>query len=99
AGVTAVAGYDALSHAVEAYVTTKRTGVSALFAREAWRLLESNYRRVLECPGDVAARGAMLLGSHEAGIAIEQSMLGPPHACANPLTARFGTSHGIAIAV
>ena len=99
AGVTAVAGYDALSHAVEAYVTTTRTGVSALFAREAWRLLESNYCRVLECPDDVDARGAMLLGSHEAGIAIEQSMLGATHACANPLTARFGTPHGIAIAV
>jgi alcohol dehydrogenase len=99
AGVAAVAGYDALSHAVEAYVTTKRTAVSALFAREAWRLLESNYRRVLERPDDVSARGAMLLGSHEAGIAIEQSMLGATHACANPLTARFGTPHGIAIAV
>jgi alcohol dehydrogenase len=99
AGVTAVAGYDALSHAVEAYVTTTRTEVSALFAREAWRLLESNYRRVLERPDDVEARGAMLLGSHEAGIAIEQSMLGATHACANPLTARFGTPHGVAIAV
>ena len=41
----------------------------------------------------------MLLGAHEAGIAIEQSMLGATHACANPLTARYGTTHGIAIAV
>ena len=41
-GVTAVAGYDALSHAVEAYVTTKRTPVSDLFAREAWRLLDGD---------------------------------------------------------
>ena len=48
---------------------------------------------------DLAARGAMLLGAHEAGIAIEQSMLGATHACANPLTARYGTTHGIAIAV
>jgi alcohol dehydrogenase len=99
AAVTAVAGYDALSHAVEAYVTTKRTAVSAVFAREAWRLLEANYERVIARPGDVDARGAMLLGSHEAGIAIEQSMLGATHACANPLTARYGTPHGIAIAV
>ena len=41
----------------------------------------------------------MLLGAHEAGIAIEQSMLGATHACANPLTAHHGTTHGIAIAV
>src|SRR5690606_4245041 len=45
------------------------------------------------------ARGAMLAGAHWAGVAIEQSMLGATHACANPLTARYGTTHGIAIAV
>ena len=39
----------------------------------------------------------MLLGAHEAGMAIEQSMLGAAHACANPLTARHGTPHGVAI--
>jgi alcohol dehydrogenase len=97
--VTAIAGYDALSHAVESFVTTKRTSMSDLFARDAWRLLEGNYERVLDSPGDLAARGAMLVGSHEAGIAIEQSMLGATHACANPLTARYGTAHGVAIAV
>jgi alcohol dehydrogenase len=41
----------------------------------------------------------MLWGAHQAGIAIEQSMLGAAHACANPLTARYGTTHGVAIAV
>jgi len=97
--VTAVAGFDAISHAVEAYVTTKRTLMSELFARDAWRLLEGHYERVLEEPDDVVARGALLVGSHEAGIAIEQSMLGATHACANPLTARYGTPHGVAIAV
>jgi len=97
--VTAVAGYDALSHAVESYVTLKRTPISDLFAREAWRLLSSHYERVLEAPADLPARGAMLLGAHYAGVAIEQSMLGATHACANPLTARYGTTHGIAIGV
>jgi alcohol dehydrogenase len=97
--LTAVSGYDALSHAVESYVTARRTPISDLFAREAWRLLEANYERVLDRADDLEARGAMLLGSHEAGIAIEQSMLGATHACANPLTARYGTTHGIAIAV
>jgi alcohol dehydrogenase len=97
--VTAIAGYDALSHAVESYVTTRRNGISDLFAREAWRLLHDNYNRVLDEPGNLEARGAMLLGSHQAGAAIEQSMLGATHACANPLTARYGTPHGLAIAV
>lgn len=97
--VTAVSGYDALAHAVESYVTTARTAISDLFARGAWRLLDSHYERVLAAPNDVAARGAMLLGAHEAGIAIDQSMLGAAHACANPLTARYGTTHGYAIAV
>jgi alcohol dehydrogenase len=41
----------------------------------------------------------MLLGAHFAGVAIEQSMLSATHACANPLTARYGTTHGIAIGV
>ena len=73
--------------------------MSELFAREAWRLLEANFERVLEAPDDLAARGAMLVGAHQAGMAIEQSMLGATHACANPLTARYGTTHGVAIAV
>jgi alcohol dehydrogenase len=97
--VTAVAGYDAISHAVESYVTTRGNTVSRMFAREAWRLLETSYERVLSAPDDVDARGRMLLGAHLAGVAIEQSMLGATHACANPLTARYGTAHGIAIAV
>jgi alcohol dehydrogenase len=97
--LTATVGYDALSHAVESYVTARRTTMSDLFAADAWRLLEAHYERVLAEPGDLAARAAMLLGAHEAGIAIEQSMLGATHACANPLTARHGTTHGVAISV
>jgi alcohol dehydrogenase len=97
--ITAISGYDALSHAVESYVTNARTPISDLFARDAWRRLEANYERVLAQPHDVHARGEMLLGAHEAGIAIDQSMLGATHACANPLTAEYGTTHGLAIAL
>ena len=97
--LTAIAGYDAVSHAVESYVTSSRSRMSDLFARDAWRLLEANYQRVLDDPNDLSARGAMLVGAHEAGLAIEQSMLGATHACANPLTARHGTTHGVAVAV
>lgn len=97
--VSAATGYDALSHAVESYVTAKRNGISDCFSREAWRLLEGAYERVLAYPGDVEARGAMLIGAHLAGAAIERSMLGATHACANPLTARYGTTHGVAISL
>lgn len=97
--VTATAGFDAISHAVESFVTAGRTPISDMFARDAWRLLDANFERVLAEPGDRTARGAMLLGSHEAGVAIAQSMLGAAHACANPLTATYGTTHAVAIAV
>lgn len=99
AQLTATAGYDAIAHAVESFVTTKRNPFSDVFAKEAWRLLANNYERVLTEPQDLEARGAMLLGAHYAGIAIENSMLGATHACANPLTAHYGTAHGVAIAV
>ena len=97
--VTATSGYDAIAHAVETFVTTKRNPLSESFSREAWRLLESNYERVLTDPTDIEARGAMQLGAYFAGMAIENSMLGATHACANPLTAHYGTTHGTAIAL
>src|SRR5829696_4775987 len=97
--ITATSGFDAIAHAVETYVTTKRNPLSELFSREAWRLLEPNYERVLSQPDNLEARGAMQLGAYYAGVAIENSMLGATHACANPLTARYGTAHGAAIAM
>ena len=97
--ITATSGFDAIAHAVETFVTTKRNPLSELFSREAWRLLESNFERVLNQPDDLEARGAMQLGAYYAGVAIENSMLGATHACANPLTARYGTAHGEAIAM
>jgi len=97
--ITATSGFDAIAHAVETFVTTKRNPLSELFSRESWRLLESNFERVLNQPDDLEARGAMQLGAYYAGVAIENSMLGATHACANPLTARYGTAHGEAIAM
>jgi alcohol dehydrogenase len=98
-GVSAAAGIDAVSHAVETWVTTRRTPLSEMFSREAWRLLSSGFMRALTTPGDLEARGAMQLGAFYAGLAIEHSMLGAAHACANPLTQQYGTTHGVAIAL
>ena len=83
---------------IESYVTTARNPASDLFAREAWRLLNGAYERAMKQPADMQALSEMLLGAHYAGVAIEHSMLGATHACANPLTARYGTPHGVAIA-
>jgi alcohol dehydrogenase len=96
--VTATTGIDAIAHAVETYVCTKRNPLSIIYSREAWRLLEANFEKVLEQPNDIEARSAMQLGAYFAGVAIENSMLGATHACANPLTQLYGTTHGVAIA-
>jgi alcohol dehydrogenase len=97
--VMAMAGYDAIAHAVETAVTSKRTLLSDTFSHQAWRLMSDAFERLLLHPADAEARGAMVLGSHFAGMAIEQSMLGAAHACANPLTAKYNVAHGLALAI
>ncbi len=97
AQVTALTAMDALSHAIETFVCTKRNLVSQMYSREAFRLLSGNIQAVLQRPNDLAARAAMQLGAGLAGLAIENSMLGAAHALANPLTASFGTAHGQAV--
>ena len=99
ASVTATTGIDAISHAVETFVTKPRTPLSQMFSREAWQLLSSSFSTVLNDPGDIEARGNMLLGAHWAGSAIENSMLGATHALANPLSAKYDMIHGIAIGI
>lgn len=95
--VTALTGIDAISHAVETFVTKRRNPVSLLYSREAWRLLAGNFKAVMKDPSNLEARAAMQLGAAYAGIAIENSMLGASHALANPLTATYGTAHGQAV--
>ena len=97
--VTAASGYDAIAHAVETSVTRRANALSSMFSREAWRLLAPSFPRVLEQPDDLEARGQMQLGACFAGLAIESSMLGAAHACSNPLTARYGTTHGVALGI
>ncbi|HRX84147.1 MAG TPA: iron-containing alcohol dehydrogenase [Phycisphaerae bacterium] len=97
--VAAAAGIDALAHVVETAGTTRRSDVSLAFSCAAWRLIRGALERALRSPSDAAARRDMLVGAHLAGCAIEYSMLGAAHACANPLTARFGIIHGRAVGV
>ncbi len=97
--VRATSAVDAASHAVESHVTLARTALSDLLSREAWRLIDGAVERYLAEPQDALARASMLLGSFLAGAAIEHSMLGAAHACANPLTARRHVTHGVAVGV
>jgi alcohol dehydrogenase len=99
AKVTACTGMDALAHAVETAVTRKRSRLSWMYSRESFRLCVENFPKVVKEPGNVVARGGMLLGAAFAGIAIENSMLGAAHAAANPLTAHFGVVHGTAVGI
>jgi alcohol dehydrogenase len=97
ARVAALTAMDAITHAVEAHVSTKSTALSRIFSREAWRLLERNVERTLQSPDDLPARAAVQWGAHLAGLAIENAMLGAAHALANPLTAHYGMIHGQAV--
>ena len=95
--VTALTAVDALSHAVETFVTTKRNPISTLFSRESFRLLTGNFETVFSDPNNIDARAGMQLGAALGGLAIENSMLGASHALANPLTATYGIAHGQAV--
>ena len=99
--VAAPVAIDAVSHAVETAVCRVRGELSGMFARRAFALLAEHAVPYLTGrPDDANAadhRAGVLLGAHLAGAAIELSMLGAAHALANPLTARHGTTHGVAV--
>lgn len=97
ADVVVVTGVDAISHAIESFVSTKSNMISRMFARQAFKLLIENFESYIKEPKDLNAAGNMLLGANLAGSAIENSMLGAAHACANPLTAHFDIPHGKAV--
>ncbi len=106
--VTAATGIDAVAHAVETAGCNRRTELSRRMSREAWRLLDAAFETVMRAAGNQGgalggdaeidtARQRMLFGAHLAGVAIEKSMLGAAHSCANPLTSEFGIVHGQAV--
>ncbi|MEZ6140274.1 MAG: iron-containing alcohol dehydrogenase [Zavarzinella sp.] len=95
--ISAVTGIDAIAHAIESIVCKKSTPVSKVFSQSAWDYLSSSFDRTISHPLDIAARAGMQIGSHFAGVAIENAMLGVCHSCANPLTAHYGITHGSAI--
>jgi alcohol dehydrogenase len=96
--IAAITGIDAIAHAVESFVSSRHNPMSQMFARHAWELLNTHFEACLESNSSTA-RSKMLFGAYLAGLAIENSMLGAAHACANPLTARYEVIHGVAVAL
>jgi alcohol dehydrogenase len=92
-------GLDAMSHALEAAVCTRKNPLSAIYAKEALRRIASGIEMVLQDAALLEHRASMQLGAAFAGMAIENSMLGAAHASANPLTAKYGVVHGHAVAL
>ncbi len=95
--VTAVTGIDTITHAVETAVTKKRNALSLMYSHEAFKLSVASFAEVLRSPKDLDARARMQLAAAFAGTAIENSMLGAAHSAANPLTAHYNITHGIAV--
>jgi alcohol dehydrogenase class IV len=100
ANVTAATGIDAMVHAIEAYTSKhKKNLVSDCLARQALELLGANIRTVCTTPGDLEARGNMLLGSMLAGMAFANAPVAAVHALAYPLGGHFHVPHGLSNAL
>lgn len=95
APVTMASGLDALTHAVEAYVSTLASEVSSMFALRAAELVVVDLERALHDGSDLDAREGMLMGSLLAGIAIDSASVGAVHAMAHQLGAVYDLPHGV----
>ena len=101
AHITAATGVDAMVHAIEAYASKNANNnpLSRMLARQALQLLGANIETVVREPANVAARGAMLLGSMLAGQAFANSPVAAVHALAYPIGGTFHVPHGLSNAL
>ncbi|WP_300157419.1 alcohol dehydrogenase-like regulatory protein ErcA [Solidesulfovibrio sp.] len=97
--LTVNTGLDALTHAVEAYVSNAHGPMTDLLALEAVRLIRAHLARAAEAPDDVDARGGMLLASLYAGMALSNAILGAVHAMAHSLGGLLDLPHGLCNAI
>lgn len=96
--LTAWTGMDALTHAIEAYLVPGFHPLCDGAALEGLRLIRRHLDRAVEAPGDLEARGGMLVGSCLAGVAFLKG-LGLVHAISHMVGAEFDTHHGLTNAV
>jgi len=94
--LTASTGMDALTHAVEAYLSKGASVPTDINALKAVELICANLAEAVENGGNLEARANMLLGSMLAGFAFNSAVLGLAHSIAHPLSVHCGLPHGIA---
>jgi alcohol dehydrogenase len=97
--VTAETGLDAMTHAVEAFISDLAGTESDLYARSAIRMIFENLRVTYKEPKNLVAREAMALASHYAGLALNQAGLGYVHAIAHQIGGHYGLPHGLSNAI
>ncbi|PHM56925.1 L-threonine dehydrogenase [Xenorhabdus sp. KK7.4] len=98
-GLTAATGMDALTHAVEAYVSTAANPITDACALKAVEMISSYLRRAVENGSDVEARENMAYAQFLAGMAFNNASLGYVHAMAHQLGGFYDLPHGVCNAV
>ncbi len=96
-GLTAATGMDALTHAIEGYITKGHCAISDMFHLEAIRLISHSLRAAVM--NDPDGREGMALGQYIAGMGFSNVGLGIVHSMAHGLSALYDTPHGVACAI
>jgi alcohol dehydrogenase len=96
-GPTAATGMDALTHALESYLSVRANPWSAGIALQVIRMVREFLPRAVADGTDPEARAQMLLAAHMAGVAMASTGLGACHAIAHALGGRFNVAHGVAL--
>ena len=94
-GLTAATGIDALTHAIEAYVSVKAQPMSDIFALSAIELISGNLRQAWSNGNNREAREKTMLGALQAGIAFSNSSVALVHGMSRPIGAYFHVAHGV----
>jgi len=97
--VTASTGLDALTHAIESYISVRATALSEILALSAIRKIGQSLRTAFKNGDDLAARTVMQLASLEAGMSFSNASVALVHGMARPIGAYFHKAHGISNAV
>ena len=98
-GLTAATGMDALTHAIESYITPGAWAMSDMFELKAIEMIAANLKAAVDDGNDVAAREAMSQAQYIAGMGFSNVGLGIVHSMAHPLGAHYDTPHGVANAL
>jgi len=93
--ITAATGLDALTHAIEAYVSVKAQPLTDTLALQAIRVISGNLRPAWSNGDNLEARTNMMIGSLQAGLAFSNSSVALVHGMARPIGAYFHVPHGI----